>query len=119
VHEVPLLQPPLLALDQKQALAGEDEEVLLLVLAVIHARGLPRLEDADVETDLLEARVRALEARVGAEVTVLPDGLLRVQDEPALPLRADPGVGAVVLRLGHHAGDSSITRGRVPPRPSP
>src|SRR5687768_12459712 len=37
VDEVPGPQRPLLALDQEQALPGEDEEVLLLVLAVVHA----------------------------------------------------------------------------------
>jgi hypothetical protein len=40
MHEVPGLEPPLPSLGQEQTLAGEDEEVLLLVLAVIHARRL-------------------------------------------------------------------------------
>jgi hypothetical protein len=70
-------------LDQEQALAREHEEVLLLVLAVVHARGLAGGEDADVDPDLGEARL-ALEPRVRAVVAVVPGGLAGVQHEPAL-----------------------------------
>src|SRR4051794_22620585 len=41
VHEVPGLQPPLLAFDEEDALAGEDEEVLLVGLAMVTAARLP------------------------------------------------------------------------------
>jgi hypothetical protein len=41
VHEVPGLQRPLLALDQQQALTGENEKILLLILAVVEAAGCP------------------------------------------------------------------------------
>ena len=47
-------EPALLLLDDQQALAGDDEEALLRVLAVIHPHRLARCEDADVETELRE-----------------------------------------------------------------
>jgi hypothetical protein len=37
VEEVPGLEPALLPLDEQQALAGEDEEVLLCPLSVVEA----------------------------------------------------------------------------------
>ena len=42
VHEVPGSEPPLLSFDEQQALARKHEEVLLFVLAVVHAGGLAR-----------------------------------------------------------------------------
>jgi len=48
VDEVPRAQRPLLTLDEEEALAVEDEEVLLKRLAVVEAVGLARVEDADV-----------------------------------------------------------------------
>ena len=47
-------QRPLLALDQQHALAGEDEEVLLVGLAVVHAARLAGLEHGDRVADLRE-----------------------------------------------------------------
>ena len=43
VDEIPRLQAPFLALDHEHALAGDDEEVLLRPLAVVHAGRLARL----------------------------------------------------------------------------
>jgi hypothetical protein len=37
VHQVERAQPALLAFDQEQGLAGQHQEVLLLVLAVVQA----------------------------------------------------------------------------------
>src|SRR5207247_2298982 len=54
VHEVPCPQRPLLLLDEQEALAVEDEEVLLRRLGVVEAVRLARLEHADVHPDLLE-----------------------------------------------------------------
>src|SRR2546422_5891517 len=57
VDKVPCHKPPLLLLDQQQALAGEDQEVLLLALAVVHrarAGGLPRSEE---HTSELQSRL--------------------------------------------------------------
>ena len=55
MDEVPGPQRPFLALHDQDPLAGQDEEVLLRLLAVVHARRLARLQDADVHPDLLEA----------------------------------------------------------------
>jgi hypothetical protein len=44
VHEVPLAQRPLLALDDQERLAAEHQEVLGVGLPVIHADRLARLE---------------------------------------------------------------------------
>ena len=51
MDEVPLAQRSLLALDQQQALTRQDEEVLLLVLAVVLAGRLAGGEHADVEPE--------------------------------------------------------------------
>ena len=95
------LQRTLLALDQQQALAGQDEEILLVLLAVVHARRLPRLEDADVEAELREALI-AFEARVGTVVTLEPARLAGVDDEPALALRREAFADTVERCLGNH-----------------
>src|SRR6185295_7846721 len=52
VHEVPRAQGALLALDDEHALAREDEEVLLVALAVVDPAGLPRLEDGQRDADM-------------------------------------------------------------------
>ena len=44
VHEVPLPQRPLLAFDDEQSLAGEDEEVFLIGFPVVHGHRLTRPE---------------------------------------------------------------------------
>src|SRR6266511_3880795 len=44
VHEVPRLEAPLLAVDEQQALAGEDEEVFLVGLSVVQPARLAGLE---------------------------------------------------------------------------
>jgi hypothetical protein len=87
MDEVPGPQAALLALDEQQALAGEDEEVLLLVLAVVHARGLAGREHADVDPEAREALV-PLEAGERAEGPVEPPlRLAGVHDEPPLAYR--------------------------------
>ena len=101
VDEVPRAQPSFLALDQQETFAAEDEEVLLVVLAVVHAGRLAGHQDADVDPELWEAHV-SLEAGVGAEVPIVPGGVLRVQHEPALALGHEPGVGLPQRRLGNH-----------------
>ena len=57
---------PLLALDHEDALAGDDEEVLLADLAVVHAGRLAGLEHGDPDAELLEVAV-AFEIRPAAE----------------------------------------------------
>ena len=54
VHEVPLPQLPLLALDDEQRLAGKDQEVLLIGLPVVHRHRLARLEHGETESEVRE-----------------------------------------------------------------
>ena len=54
VHKVPRLNPPFLLLNQEQALAREDEEVLLHVFAVVEAVRFAGVEDVNVDPVLLE-----------------------------------------------------------------
>jgi hypothetical protein len=101
VHEVPGAQPPLLALDEQQALAAQDEEVLLRPLAVVEAERLPRFEDVQVQAELPEAAL-ALEVAVEAErAGVVPAALRGVEDEPAVAV----GDQAVLGLPRHDLGD--------------
>jgi hypothetical protein len=52
VHEIPLLQRPLLALDDQQRLAGEDEKVFLVGFPVVHPDRLTRREHIETDSDL-------------------------------------------------------------------
>src|SRR5579871_2820268 len=87
VEEVPLLQPPLLSLDDEDALAGENEEVFLLRLAVVAAVRLAGHEDVDAHADLLEV---SSERGLGAGRALVPSlarqplGIDDVDDEPVL-----------------------------------
>ena len=83
------VEAPFLALDQEKALAGEHEEVLLRVLAVVHPARLAGAEDAELDADLVEAGPLGLQRPEEAEVTFEPWRLARVQDVPALAGRAD------------------------------
>jgi hypothetical protein len=88
VHEVPRPQSPLLPLDEQQALAGEDEEVLLHLLAVVHAVRLARVQDDQADRDLGEGALAGLEPAFLAELVVVPPARIgRVDDEPAVGLR--------------------------------
>ena len=66
MDEVPCAQSPLFALDKEQAFAVKDEEVLLLVLAVVEPVRFARREDVDPEAELRELRLPALERALGA-----------------------------------------------------
>ena len=80
---VPLLEPPLLALDDQQALAREDEEALLVILAVVHRHRLPRPDDAEIEAELVEVHA-TLEVAVHTELAAVePLHVTDVPDEPA------------------------------------
>src|SRR5207302_3025159 len=75
---------PLLALHDEEAFAREDEEVFLVLLAVVHPAWLARLDHADRVADLGEGRLVALDDAGGAEEVVLhPRGVRDVDDEPA------------------------------------
>src|SRR5689334_14497821 len=60
MDEVPGLQVPLLAFDQRDALTLEHEKVLLVVLAVVAPAGLPGGEDCDREPELGKRYVAGL-----------------------------------------------------------
>jgi hypothetical protein len=92
--------------DEQEAFTDENEEVLLGVLAVIHAARLPGLEQADVDPDFGEAHV-ALEAREPAEdLVVEPARLAGVDDEPAFALGGEPSLLLLQLRFGDHLRSS-------------
>src|SRR5438093_7969346 len=94
MEEVPGTQTSLLALDEQQALAGEDEEPFLRPLAVVEADRLTRLEDADVDPELAEPAL-ALEVAVEAEMArIAPAALSGVDHEPAVAVGYE-----AVLRL--------------------
>ena len=92
MDEVPLPQRALVALDDRKRLAGEHEEVLLVVLPVVHRHRLAGPENGEVDPELLEIgcalEPRALELAEDAAALALPPlRLAGVDDEPALPLR--------------------------------
>jgi hypothetical protein len=90
MDEVPLPERPLLTLDEQRALAGENEERLLLVLGVVEAVRLARLQDLNPDPELREHGVRALEDALRAGRALLavlrrqPHGVAHVHDEPTL-----------------------------------
>src|SRR4029079_9128979 len=102
VDEVPGAQPPLLALDQQQALAAQDQEVLLATLSVVVAVRLSRPQHLDVDAEVREAGP-ALERDAGAEPLVVhPLGLAGVEDEPALAGRLAAAGQGRRRGFGHH-----------------
>ena len=69
---------------------------------MVHRHRLAGREDVDVDPELREARLTALEARVLAEIAVEPARVLRVQDEPAVALGHEAALlGRRELRLRH------------------
>src|SRR5581483_7460519 len=121
VHEIPRAERPLLALDQEQALAGEDEEVLLTRLAVVARGRLARLEHADRVPELRERDRAALEDAAGAERLVRdPRRVPDVDDEPAPGGRREPSAGVLEPRLRAHpssrAGSNRSRSGASRPR---
>ena len=119
VDEVPGAKVPFLLLDDEEALAGENEEILLLGLGVIQAARLPLLEDVEAEAelreeDLLQLRALAqrwtvcLEGAAPAEVGIPHPGRVGgVQDEPAVIGGNEAGRGFSEGRFGHAAIESA------------
>ena len=107
MHEVPLAQRVLFTFDDRQRLSGEQEEILLIGLAVIHRHRLARAKHREVDPELQEIGC-ALEpgtfelAEDAATLALPPLRLARVDDEPALPLRDKSVLGRDELRLGNH-----------------
>jgi hypothetical protein len=104
VEEVPGSQPPLAALDDRDALAGEHEEILLVVLAVVEAARAALAEHGDRVPDLGKRHLVALDDAGCAELRVPhPGGVADVHDEPAVRHRR-PAVPRVLQpRLVHEA----------------
>jgi hypothetical protein len=100
VQEVALSHRALLVLDDRDAFSAQDQERLLRTLAVIHRRGLPGLEHANVDPKLREAPDPPLEhAPVAETLGVCPLRLGDVDDEPAAPVRHEPLLIAAQPRL--------------------
>ena len=102
VQVVPPAQPPLLALDHRDALAVEHEEAFLVTLGVVPAVGLAGHDDVDVGPELGEPCVLRLERapRPGAGQPC-PARLREIEDEPALALHDPARLGFLDLRLVH------------------
>jgi hypothetical protein len=77
VEEVPRPKDPLLTLDEQPALSGEHEERLLLILGVVEAVRLARLQDAELDADLRERELWAFETAIRTGRPLL--GVLRRQ----------------------------------------
>src|SRR5207244_12832810 len=101
--EVPRLELSLAPLDQQDALAGEDEEILLIRLAVIPPARLARLEHGECEADVRKGRVVALEdAGVPAHLVRDPRRLRDAADEPPVGDRRQADVQLFETRLVDH-----------------
>jgi hypothetical protein len=66
MDEVPGAKPPLLPLDEQEALAEEDEEVLLRIFGVVQPVGLVRLQDLEADAELRKLSARAFEEALRA-----------------------------------------------------
>src|SRR3954447_16030444 len=107
VEEVPGVEASLFALDEQPALAGQNEESLLIRLGVIDA-GLTRLEDGHIDPELLELDRRlAVLVREPACCTPRfrrpPLGVPHVDDEPALRRGGEAGTGVLEACFGHES----------------
>jgi hypothetical protein len=104
VQVVPLAHGPLLPLDDRDALAGEHEEPLLVGLEVVEARCLARVQDVDADAEQRRARRRRLEHAPDATPgNGRPAQLGEVQDEPAVVDGDAAELGVVDARLVHGA----------------
>jgi GNAT superfamily N-acetyltransferase len=114
MHEVPRAQLPLLAFDDQNRFARNDEEVLLVGLPVVHRHRFARLEHERIDPELFEL-APALEvvgdnADGAAAVGVTPLGVAHVEDEPSLDLRDEPVLGLLRFRLGNHELEACRSR---------
>ena len=102
VDEIPLLQVPLLALDQREALTEEDEEIFLVRLPVVAAARLTRLEDGDRVAELGERDLVALDdAGIAQDIVRDPRRVSHVDDEPAVGDRGEPVLRLLEPRRGY------------------
>jgi lipoyl synthase len=102
VDEVPLSQGPLLPLGDQQGLAVEHEEVLLIRLPVVHRHRVARPEHEEVGAELLPI-LSGLEVAEGAALApVVPRGITRVEDVPALACSDATVCGVFERGFGNH-----------------
>src|SRR3954468_2744714 len=114
VQVVPRSHPPLLALDDRDALAGQDEEPLEVVLLVVEAGRVAGPQDVDADTDPVRLVVGGSEpAPRAAARHRRPADLREVDDEPAVVGRDPSVLGVLDLRLVTHGGE-----GYPPVRPA-
>ncbi len=85
VDEVPRAEQAFLVVDDHEALAAQDQEVLLGVLAMVLAGRLTRLQHVDVDADLREPGLGGLEPNVCAGALMAQGG--GVGDVDDKPLR--------------------------------
>jgi hypothetical protein len=97
MHEVPRAQLTLLAFDDQNCLACDDEEALLIGLPVVHRHRFARSEHERIDAELLEVpfafEIIAEDADRPATVGVTPLGVAHVEDEPSFALRDEPVFG--------------------------
>src|SRR4051812_36848429 len=103
VQVVPRAHPALLALDDRDAFAGEDKEALEVVLLMVEARRVARPQDVHADPDPVRLVVGRPEAapRAAARHRPPPD-LREVQDVPAVVDRHAADLGVLDLRLVTH-----------------
>ena len=113
MEEVPASEASLLVLDEQPALAGQNEEPLLIRLGVIDAALAP-LENREVDPELheLDRRIAVLALEVACRSPAVREPPLRiahVDDEPAIRGGCKAGARVVEPRFGHEL-DSRILR---------
>jgi hypothetical protein len=85
VEEVPLPEEPFHTSDEQAAFPGEDEKGLLLRLGVVEALRPARLQHAEIDAELPEPELLALEpARRTERLRRPPLGVPHVHHEPAV-----------------------------------
>ena len=107
MREIPPPQAAFLALDDEHCLTREHEEVLLVVLPVVHRHRLAGAQNAEVDPDLRESRLTLERANRRAPFGVKPGRVARVEHEPALATRYKTVLGRLKARLGDHPREDS------------
>src|SRR5206468_4971139 len=102
----PGAQLSLLAFDDQNGFARDDEEVLLIGLPVVHGHRFARPEHERIDAELFELPL-ALEivqdrADGAAAVDVTPLRIAHVEGEPSLALRDEPVRGLLQFRHWNH-----------------
>ena len=103
MHEVPGTQRPLLALDDEERLAGDDEEVLLVASQWYIAIGFARPEShLTLMPSWAKSWSPSRSQNAPRPVDVVPAGVAGVDDVPAVAGRDPPVLGLLELGLWDH-----------------